>query len=140
MLTNVDLAPAARDLRKPQIAAAIRAGYSEKTARQQATRLLSNVHIENAIQAARSAVSERTAPCRGLGPVLALKNIQQNQCVPSRPASRHRHCFECQRTTSRVWRFEFDGGFLRSDPSPRMPCGSALVVNPQTNPHGEPRR
>ena len=40
--------------------AAIRAGYSAKTAKEQATRLLSNVHIAAAIAKARADRSERT--------------------------------------------------------------------------------
>src|SRR5690348_8162376 len=41
-------------------AAAVRAGYSAKTAREQATRLLSNVHIAAAVKAALDERSERT--------------------------------------------------------------------------------
>lgn len=40
--------------------AAIKAGYSEKTARQQASRLLSNVNIQMAIKEAQAKLSERT--------------------------------------------------------------------------------
>ena len=40
--------------------AAIRAGYSVKTAKEQATRLLSNVHVAAAIAKGRAARSERT--------------------------------------------------------------------------------
>jgi phage terminase small subunit len=40
--------------------AAIRAGYSAKTAKEQATRLLSNVHVAAAIAEGRAARSERT--------------------------------------------------------------------------------
>ena len=40
--------------------AAIRAGYSEKTAQEQSSRLLSNVMVSEAIEAARSNVSTRT--------------------------------------------------------------------------------
>ena len=40
--------------------AAIRAGYSEKTAEQQASRLLSNVKVEEAIEEAKAERSERT--------------------------------------------------------------------------------
>lgn len=40
--------------------AAIRAGYSEKTAQEQGSRLLSNVMVAAAIQAAKDARSERT--------------------------------------------------------------------------------
>lgn len=40
--------------------AAIRAGYSEKTAAEQASRLLTNVKVSEAIQAAMKARSERT--------------------------------------------------------------------------------
>ena len=39
--------------------AAIRAGYSVKTAQEQSSRLLSNVIIQNAVQSARNAMSER---------------------------------------------------------------------------------
>lgn len=43
-----------------QTQAAIRAGYSEKTAAEQASRLLTNVKVAEAIQAAMKARSERT--------------------------------------------------------------------------------
>lgn len=43
-----------------QTQAAIRAGYSEKTAAEQASRLLTNVKVSEAIQAAMKARSERT--------------------------------------------------------------------------------
>ncbi|MBS0227680.1 MAG: terminase small subunit [Proteobacteria bacterium] len=43
-----------------QTQAAIRAGYSEKTAAEQASRLLTNVKVADAIQAAMKARSERT--------------------------------------------------------------------------------
>lgn len=39
--------------------AAIRAGYSVKTAQEQSSRLLSNVIIQNAVQSARNTMSER---------------------------------------------------------------------------------
>jgi phage terminase small subunit len=40
--------------------AAIRAGYSAKTAEQQGSRLLSNVQVSKAVQAKRAALSEKT--------------------------------------------------------------------------------
>ena len=43
-----------------QTQAAIRAGYSEKTAAEQASRLLTNVKVSEAVQAAMKARSERT--------------------------------------------------------------------------------
>lgn len=43
-----------------QTQAAIRAGYSEKTAAEQASRLLTNVNVSEAVQAAMKARSERT--------------------------------------------------------------------------------
>ena len=39
---------------------AIRAGYSEKTAQEQSSRLLSNVMIQEAVQKAKNKLSERT--------------------------------------------------------------------------------
>ena len=41
--------------------AAMRAGYSPRTANEQASRLLANVHVAAAVDAAKSARSERTA-------------------------------------------------------------------------------
>lgn len=41
--------------------AAIRAGYSAKTANEQASRLLANVNVQNAVQEAQEKRSERTA-------------------------------------------------------------------------------
>ena len=41
--------------------AAVRAGYSEKTAKQQGSRLLTNVDVQNAVRAAQEERSERTA-------------------------------------------------------------------------------
>lgn len=40
--------------------AAIRAGYSEKTAQEQSSRLLSNVMVQEAVQKAKNKLSERT--------------------------------------------------------------------------------
>ena len=40
--------------------AAIRSGYSEKTAQEQSSRLLSNVMVQDAVQKAQKKVSERT--------------------------------------------------------------------------------
>lgn len=40
--------------------AAIRAGYSEKTAQEQSSRLLSNVMVQEAVQRAKNKLSERT--------------------------------------------------------------------------------
>ena len=40
--------------------AAIRAGYSEKTAQEQSSRLLSNVMVQEAVQIAKNKLSERT--------------------------------------------------------------------------------
>ena len=53
--------------------AAIKAKYSPKTARQQASRLLSNVNIQAAIQEAQSKLSERT----GITQDYVLSNIQK---------------------------------------------------------------
>lgn len=44
--------------------AAIRAGYSVKTAQEQSSRLLSNVIIQNAVQSARNAMSEHALVTR----------------------------------------------------------------------------
>tara|TARA_R100000789_G_scaffold21676_2_gene24505 strand:- start:589 stop:1002 length:414 start_codon:yes stop_codon:yes gene_type:complete len=65
--------------------AAIRAGYSEKTAREQGARLLSKVHIQAAIQVGQSAAQKRTR--RTMDDVLAdLRAVAQDamQKIPDK--------------------------------------------------------
>ena len=53
--------------------AAIRAGYSERTAQEQSSRLLSNVMVQDAVQKAQKKVSERTEITQDY----VLSNIQK---------------------------------------------------------------
>lgn len=53
--------------------AAIRAGYSEKTAQEQSSRLLSNVMVQDAVQEAQNKLSERTEITQNY----VLENIQK---------------------------------------------------------------
>lgn len=53
--------------------AAIRSGYSEKTAQEQSSRLLSNVMVQDAVQKAQKKVSERTEITQDY----VLSNIQK---------------------------------------------------------------
>lgn len=65
--------------------AAIRAGYSEKTARQQAARLLSNVNVQESIKNGRDSAKDRNE--RTMDDVLAdLRAVAQDamQKVPDR--------------------------------------------------------
>ena len=91
--------------------AAIRAGYSAKTAKQQGQRLLTNVDIQNAVSVAQGKRAERT----GITADYVLQGIQEiaERCLQRSPVMVGRGEDRAQAVDedgNHIWEFDATGG------------------------------
>lgn len=118
--------------------AAVRAGYSEKTAQEQSSRLLSNVKVAAAVAAAQQKLSERTHITQEM--VLQrwwqLANVDMNDLVEYRREC-CRHCwgidFKYQWTEQEYAR-ESKAAKASNKPAPDRSGGVGFIANRAPNP------